>query len=67
MIMENKEARRLLGKRVTVTIQDAPQKVVVTGTLLGFGEDGEFEVQDSAGIIHYCWPALEMREYHGGE
>jgi len=49
-------ARKLLGRHVRVRL-DA--KVIVTGTLPGFGQGGDFEIlDDSDGFVHYCWPML---------
>lgn len=50
----------LLGRRVTVTMDD-PGKVVITGKFLGFGQGGNFEIEEDDGMIHYCWPALRVR------
>lgn len=50
----------LFGKRVEVMLDD--KGMVVTGTLLGFGEGGNFEILEDDGMIHYCWPALRVRE-----
>lgn len=53
----------LLGKRVEVFLgRKDGRAVIVTGKLLGFGDCGEFEVEDTEGCIHYCWPMLETRE-----
>ena len=58
----------LLGKRVEVTLQDEPgNKVVTAGRLLAYGTDGEFEIEDATGAIHYCWPLLKIREVPGGQ
>jgi len=54
----------LLGKRVRVSLTDAG--TVVTGRLLGFGTDGEFEVEEPDGVIHYCWPLLSIEEIGDG-
>lgn len=55
------ENARLLGRQVEVTLNnDGP--VVARGLFLGFGEDGEFEIQDAMGVVHYCWPMLNVRE-----
>jgi biotin-(acetyl-CoA carboxylase) ligase len=64
---ENPEWRRkhaaLLGKRVRVRLDD---QVVTEGRFLGFGADGEFEIQHSDGLVHYCWPMLDVEEVSGG-
>jgi len=44
----------------------ARAKVALDAELQRWKESG-IEVQDSAGVIHYCWPALSMREYVPGE
>jgi hypothetical protein len=56
---KKREAIALLGKQVAVKAGPA---TIVSGKLLGFGEDGEFEVQKSDGFIHYCWPMLDVKE-----
>lgn len=51
------EARKLLGRRVRVHLDG---QTVVTGRLLGLSTDGEFEVSDGQGTVHYCWPMLKI-------
>src|SRR5262249_44268197 len=41
-------ALTLLGKRVEVTLDEG---VVITGKLLGFGEGGNFEIEEDDGMI----------------
>jgi hypothetical protein len=53
--------RSLLGKRVTVSLSETGS-VIVTGTLLGFGNGGDAEILEDDGLVHYCWPALRMEE-----
>lgn len=59
-----RELAPFLGKQVQVTYAHAepgePRKII-DGMLLGLGEDGEFIVQDKMGIVHYCWPLLDIR------
>lgn len=57
--------KAFLGKQVRVrlgTETDGVTPVVVEGKLLGFGDGGEFEVEESDGAVHYCWPMLEVEE-----
>lgn len=55
------QQRAMLGKRVKVTLATAPnQPVITTGTLLGFGEGGDFEILEDDGCVHYCWPLLDI-------
>lgn len=62
--MSAAEQRQYLGKQVEVllAIDGDGSKVVARGQLLGFGEGGDFEILEDDGFVHYCWPALEMRE-----
>ena len=52
-------SRELLGKRVVVTL-DRTEQVIVTGRLLGVGQGGDFEIECDDGMVHYCWPMLEI-------
>lgn len=52
-------AKQFLGKHVRVALDG---ETVVTGRLLAFGQDGEFEIMESDGTIHYCWPMLDIEE-----
>lgn len=49
----------LLGKRVLVKL-DA--HLIQEGTLLGFGEGGDFQLRSDDGLIHFCWPGLDVEE-----
>jgi hypothetical protein len=63
------EKRALLGKQVRVTI-DRPihdPAHIVEGKLLGFGDDGTFEVMQDDGFVHYCWPMLDIEEVTGAK
>lgn len=53
---------RLLGKtvRVTLATNEDGTKVISEGTLLGFGQGGDFEILEEDGFVHYCWPMLEI-------
>jgi hypothetical protein len=53
---------KLLGKRVRVKLDES---VIVTGVLLGFGDDGTFEIGQD-GFVHYCWPLLDIEEVADG-
>lgn len=53
---------QLLGKQVTVILNHDDEHAVSRGQLLGFGEGGDIEILEDDGMIHYCWPALEVRE-----
>lgn len=52
----------MLGKRVRITLATEADgtKVICEGTLLGFGDTGEFEIQEDDGYVHYCWPMLDI-------
>lgn len=63
MNLTDEEKRALLGKRVRVTLDKPGQAeaVIVTGKLLGFGEGGDFEIEDDFDLmVHYCWPMLRI-------
>jgi len=60
-----------LGKQVTVTLDREGvnpdgstygSNEIIRGQLLGVGDCGTFEILEDDGFIHYCWPALEIRE-----
>jgi hypothetical protein len=55
----SQERRRLLGKHVRVMMGRA---VIVEGVLLGFGEDGDYEIQSDDGALHFAWPMLSVEE-----
>lgn len=65
--MKFDDARSLLGKRVRVTLaypdRENAVSTVATGILLAFGDDGEFEILDDGGFMHYCWPMLDIEEF----
>ena len=54
--------RQLLGKRVKVTMDPDDPAAITEGTLLGFGDDGSFEIREDDGFVHYCWPMLNIEE-----
>jgi hypothetical protein len=59
-------AMRLLGKRVEVVLSQGDDEVIIVrGQLLGFGQGGELEILEDDGMVHYCWPMLEIRELLG--
>jgi biotin-(acetyl-CoA carboxylase) ligase len=52
------DIRALLGQHVRVKLAD---QVVVEGIFVGIGQGGDFEIiDDSDGLLHYCWPALSV-------
>lgn len=51
-------AKSLLGKRVKVQLWN--KHVVVEGQFLGFGDGGDFEILEDDGLVHYCWPMLDI-------
>ena len=61
------DPRTLLGKRVRVTLDKPEGKpaVIAEGILLGFGDEGDFEIQNDGGFVHYCWPMLAIEEVPG--
>lgn len=53
--------RRYLGQQVRVTLDRGPfESEIVTGKLLGFGQGGDFEILCDDGMVHYCWPLLDV-------
>lgn len=50
---------RLLGRRVRVTLDES---VVVEGVLLAYADGGDFEIKCDDGMVHYCWPMLDIEE-----
>jgi hypothetical protein len=38
------------------------EDVIVVGVLVGFGDDGTFEIMEDDGFIIYGWPMLEIEE-----
>lgn len=53
------EFKTFLGKRVRVRLAET---TIVTGTLLAFGDGGDFEILEDDGFVHFCWPMLEIEE-----
>lgn len=67
--MKFEDARALLGKRVKVTLaypamdeEIGTPNTIAVGTLVGFGDGGDFEILEDDGFLHYCWPMLEVEE-----
>lgn len=57
--------RSCLGQQVEVYLGDdsdgdGNHRVVVRGQLLGFGQGGDFEILCEDGMVHYCWPMLNV-------
>jgi hypothetical protein len=50
------DRHQFLGKHVRVTLAE---NVVAAGRLLGFGEGGDFELED-AGFVYHAWPLLDI-------
>lgn len=55
-----KDQISLLGKTVKVTLTYDNPKHIAVGKLLAFGDDGEAQIEDEMGFVHYCWPMLEV-------
>jgi hypothetical protein len=53
------ERAALLGKRVRVTLDE---NVVHEGRLLGFGDGGDFEIDQDDGFVYHAWPLLAIEE-----
>lgn len=49
----------LLGKRVRITLDE---NVVTEGVLLGFGDGGDFELQQDDGFVYHAWPMLRIEK-----
>jgi hypothetical protein len=64
MTTDHADVVKMLGKRVRVRLYE---QAATEGVLLGFGSDGEFEVVDAMGAVHYCWPMLDVVELTGFE
>ncbi len=58
------KARTLLGQQVRVVLDYDDDNAIAEGKLLSLCEDGEIVVQDNCGMVHYCWPLLEIEEHH---
>jgi hypothetical protein len=60
----DEEARALLGQRVRVTMvrggEGGDPQTITSGVLVGFGQGGDFEILEGDGMIHYCWPMLQI-------
>ena len=60
----SRDARQdYLGQRVKVTLVRADgvdPAVIAEGKLLGFGQGGNFEIEEDDGFVHYCWPMLDI-------
>jgi hypothetical protein len=59
MMPKQAALERLLGKQVRVKLDT---NVVAEGKLLGFGDEGTFELLGDDGFVHYCWPMLDIEE-----
>lgn len=46
---------------------DCNRPVIARGKLLGFGADGTFELLQDDGMVHWCWPMLEIEEFPEGQ
>ena len=57
---ENRWRLQLLGKRVRVTMDPDDPAAITEGTLLGFGDDGSFEIREDDGFTHDCRPMLQI-------
>lgn len=63
------DVRVLLGQRVKVTLsypemdeqRENLAPVISVGTLIGFGQGGDFEILEDDGFVHYCWPLLDIK------
>ena len=55
--------KRLLGKKVRVTLDRCPSTTIVTGQLLSFNDAGGFVVRDDDGVTQFCWPMLDIEEF----
>ena len=53
------ESLHLIGKYVRVSYGEAGY-TVIRGRLLSIDEFGECAVVDDEGIMHYCWPLLNI-------
>ena len=53
------ESDSMIGRRVEVLLQREP-RTWQTGRLLSLDHEGECQVEDDDGVIHHCWPALDV-------
>lgn len=62
--MPMEKERALLGKQVKATLEhnEHGEYVIVKGKLIGIGIDGSFEIVPEDGMVHYCWPYLDIEE-----
>jgi hypothetical protein len=51
------DARALLGKDVTVSLDD---QEIVSGRLMTVSDSGEVVVVDNMGFLCHCWPLLDI-------
>ena len=51
--------RDLLGKDVRVKLAD---DVIAEGRLISFNDGGEAVLVDEMGLVHHCWPMLDIEE-----
>lgn len=51
----------LLGKQVRI-LQQVKNEVVCTGRLLGYTEDGGFQLMSEDGTLQFGWPLLAIEE-----
>lgn len=52
-----------IGCRVEAVLDRGPvSDTVQLGRLLSTTDDGEFQIEDDNGVIHFCWPLLDIRE-----
>lgn len=63
---EHNKRAAMLGHRVRVMLvqgdEGSDPRTITEGVLLGFGDGGDFEVLESDGMVHYCWPMLEIEQ-----
>lgn len=63
------KVRDLLGQRVKAFLTYPDENgtaTIAVGTLIGFGQGGDFELLEDDGFVHYCWPLLDI-EQEGNE
>lgn len=57
------DVRALLGQRVKAFLtyeNEQGTAEIAVGTLIGFGQGGDFEILEDDGFVHYCWPLLDI-------